>query len=272
MAGTYAPIGAREMTVGGVMSRGFGAIAAAPVAMLGTSFVLALPGALIGLVARGTVRPFAPGTTPFMPGTNPFAVIWPAIIGGGLVWWLLYLTAQAVLFRITLAAIDRREESFGTHLAGAARALPALFGLSIVLSLAVGFAMILLLVPGIMLAVAWSVAAPALVIERGGVFGSLGRSMRLTKGARWRVFGVCVLVFVIYYLAAGVVGVGNIAVQGLPQAGAVGTAQPIGVTILSLALQTGFIAVWSAIQAALFVELREWKDGPAGERLADIFA
>ena len=32
------------------------------------------------------------------------------------------------------------------------------------------------------------------------------------------------------------------------------------------------LPIWCAIRAALYVELRDWKDGPAGERLADISA
>jgi hypothetical protein len=80
-----------------------------------------------------------------------------------------------------------------------------LFGLA----LAVGF--ILLIIPGLILMVIWSVVAPVTVLERPGPFAAFGRSRELVRGNGWQVFGVIVLVFLtvaVLSLAAGLIASG----------------------------------------------------------------
>lgn len=264
MATMHHQVAGRGMTVGGVLSRAFGAIGAAPLIFFGTSFVLAaLPSVLIRLAT-----PFASYVPPTVDGGTLLRWL-PALFGIMLAWILFYLAAQAVLFRATAAQLDGRPERFGSYVGEAARALLPLFGLAILLTLAVAAGWILLVVPGLMLAMMWSVAAPALVTERIGVFEAFARSRYLTSGARWRIFGLVVVVYAIYFVASSVLGLGTLAVNGI----ATRLTRPTVVSsVLSVVLQTGFVAVWTAIQGALYVELRDWKDGPAGDRLSDIFA
>jgi hypothetical protein len=263
--------GSNGMTVGSVLSRGFGAIGAAPLVFFGTSFLLvALPSTLVGIASRAAMGPL-------VPGANPYAPIWfrsvvSGLIGAGLVWWVLYMAAQAVLFRATVSELDGRDETVGSHIAGAARSVMPLVVLSILLSLGVGVGWLLFIFPGIMLAMMWSVAAPALVAERCGIFASFGRSRELTSGARWRIFGLVVLVFAIYFAASGAIGIGNVAVNGVAGLANSAAAPSLVTTVMSVALQTAFVAIWTAIQGALYVELRDWKGGPAHGHLADIFA
>ena len=56
------------------------------------------------------------------------------------------------------------------------------------------------LVPGLMMAVAWIVAAPALVVERTGVFGAFSRSAQLTRGRRWVLFALGVIFFIAVFI------------------------------------------------------------------------
>ena len=263
---TYAT-GGRAMTIGSTLSRAFSAIGNAPVVFLGTSFVLtALPMMLSQAITR-TATP-----TALVPGANPFGAILPTAIAMSVVWFLLYMLAQAMLFRATVAELDRRPGTLGDYAAAAARATLPLAGLAVLMSLAVWIGILLLFVPGVMLAIMWSVAAPALVIERTGVMGAFGRSRSLTSGARWRIFGLVVLVFAIYLVAGAVLGVGSIAAGFAAARGGVPTTPTLLSTIVSIVLQTAFVAIWTAVQATLFVDLREWKDGPATGRLADIFS
>lgn len=256
----------REMTVGSVLSRGFGAIAAAPLLFFGTSFVLAaLPGAAARLVAPALAAA-APAGGSFVTG------LIAGVVGSSVLWFLFYLMAQAVLFRASVALSDGRPEPLGDYVGAAARALLPLLGLAILMTLAVLFGWLLFFVPGIMLACIWSVAPPALVAERIGVFAAMSRSRDLTRGARWRVFGLAALVLAIYFVASSVIGIGTFAAGGLVAGGTPGVGSTIVASVLSVILQTGFTAVWTAIQGALYVELRDWKDGPIGDRLFDIFA
>lgn len=252
-----------DMTVGGVLARGFAAIGAAPLRFFGISFLFsALPYLLMELVAGVDFAAVtaAPDIVPVLLAGAGFAAAW----------LLLYAFAEAMLIRLTVAISEERASSVADLVAvGLRHALP-MAGVSILFWLGVWVGSILLIVPGLMLATAWAVAAPALIEERTGVFSAFGRSATLTKGARWRIFGLAVLILTIYMVAAGLLGVADVAVNGVA-ASARDDTSPV-TAILSAALQTIFVAVWTAIQAALYVDLREWKDGPAHGQLAEIFA
>lgn len=255
------------MTVGGVLSRAFGAIGGAPVLYFGVSFVLAaLPSGLFRVA--GSFAAIAPATVPGGSLTSVLPIVFALALG----WLLLYLAAQAILFRATAAQLDGRPESLGSYVAAAARALPPLVGLGILLTFGVAMGWIVLMVPGLMLAMMWSVAAPALVVERIGIFESFGRSGYLTSGARWRIFGMFVLVYAIYLIASAALGLGFGAMNGLMSGGAIRTQPSLLASGLSMLLQTVFVAISTAIQGTLYIELRNWKDGPMGNRLSDIFA
>ncbi|WP_199433895.1 hypothetical protein [Qaidamihabitans albus] len=76
------------------------------------------------------------------------------------------------------------------------RLLP-LFGLTLVVTLAVMVGLFLCILPGIWVYVLLALATPALLLERGRVGGALRRSRELVRGAWWRVFGVLILATII---------------------------------------------------------------------------
>lgn len=57
-------------------------------------------------------------------------------------------------------------------------------------------AMFLILVPGMILSVAWCIATPVLIVEGLGPVQALGRSAKLTRGNRWPIFGVMAVVWI----------------------------------------------------------------------------
>jgi Membrane domain of glycerophosphoryl diester phosphodiesterase len=72
---------------------------------------------------------------------------------------------------------------------------------SLLLSLAVGLGLLLLFIPGIMLAVGLALAIPAVVLEPGlSPSAALSRSWELTRGARWRIFGLGLTLIVLIYV------------------------------------------------------------------------
>src|SRR5450631_3608948 len=70
-------------------------------------------------------------------------------------------------------------------------------GLTIVMGMAVGLGFIFLIVPGVILALMWSLAVPVAVLEDKGVGDSLSRSSQLTKGNRGRIFVIWLLFVVL---------------------------------------------------------------------------
>lgn len=75
--------------------------------------------------------------------------------------------------------------------------IPGVVGLSIIVGLAAGVALLALIVPGVLLFIMWSLAVPTKVLEQKGIFDSMSRSMELTKGSRGRIFVIALLIVVL---------------------------------------------------------------------------
>jgi hypothetical protein len=82
--------------------------------------------------------------------------------------------------------------------------LAPIFVLGIVVTIIYFLGFVLLVVPGVIAIVFLWVAIPAAVIERTGIFASIRRSRQLTKGSRWRVFGILVLMVVVFVVGIGI--------------------------------------------------------------------
>lgn len=256
----------RSVSIGRVFGRAFGTIAANPVATLGIAFLFgALPSLLLGYAIQ-TLRN---ETFSLLGGVAAIAIGLVTVVVG----IVLAMITQGALVRTTVAHSEGRKASFAeSAAAGLAVALP-LFLMALLSGLGILVGMIFLIVPGVILYVIWSVAAPALVEERLGAVGALGRSRELTRGARWKVFGLLLVVTVISWLFSALVGLVSVMWYGGPLEFASAAAQglPLAYLLVNAVLQTVSLAVWGVIQTSLYVELREWKDGPATEQLADIF-
>jgi hypothetical protein len=72
---------------------------------------------------------------------------------------------------------------------------------------AIGFGLILLIVPGLFLLTIWLVIVPAIMLEGCGVSASFARSQELVRGYGWSVFGVIALTVLIYIGVAVLFGV-----------------------------------------------------------------
>jgi len=81
---------------------------------------------------------------------------------------------------------------------------PAAFGLSLIYCLAVGAGLVLLVLPGLVLILRWSVSLPVLLGERLRVTQSLGRSWGLTRGQSRPVLCLLALVLLSWLLPIAV--------------------------------------------------------------------
>jgi uncharacterized membrane protein len=92
-----------------------------------------------------------------------------------------------------LQILAGRELKFSQVLVAGIKRLIPVIGVSLICGFLVVFGFVLFIVPGIMALCALYATVPVVVIERQGVFASIRRSRELTKGFRWRIFGIMLL-------------------------------------------------------------------------------
>ncbi len=162
--------------------------------------------------------------------------------------------------RATIEDLNGKRVSFGDCVQIAIRfLLPTLaIGILVTIGLTIGF--MLLIVPGVILALGWSMSVPVLIQERLGVFGSMSRSWALTKGSRWSLFGL----FLILFIIAMIIQWGMLLILVLFG----GIIAEIGAALV----QTVVSMVLSIAAAASYVELRQVKEGTGIAELAEIFS
>lgn len=201
----------------------------------------------------------------------------PAMLLGTLVTMIGGLVLQGLVVHTVVARLNGRSVTFNDQLAVGARFVLPLLGLGILQALGIAIGMLLLIVPGIILAIVWSVSAPSLVVEKRGVFESFQRSRDLTRGHRWSIFGLFLIYMVISMIVGFVAGAVGMAagVTGFraAAAGSVAALTPMIVvsTFLSSIVNGAQSVVIAAGVASIYYELRATKEGVAPEHMAAIF-
>ena len=205
-------------------------------------------------------------------GTTAIAGFVAVQIFLGILTFILSSLMQAVITRGLVLDHEGREPTLGQCLQEGLRfTLPIVF-LTLLWWFGLGLGFLLLVIPGIMLLCMWSVAVPALVEERTGIIDAFDRSQQLTKGNRWKIFGLLLVVLITYYLVTAVFAlIGFTTGEGSsfftqPDSG---SALALIATALSGLV---FGLLWATIQPSLFVELRDAKEGGGVGELADVFS
>jgi hypothetical protein len=173
---------------------------------------------------------------------------------------VLGMLSQAVMLHAAFQAMRLRPVSLGDSLkVGFARVIPILL-LAIVMGFLLMLGFVALVVPFFILLTMWWVATPACVVERTGPWTSLKRSAALTKGHRWKVFGLILLLFVVNVIVAQLLEV---------------VVLLVGSDILSILARLIWGALYGAYNAIAVVmtyhDLRVAKEGIDIEQIASVF-
>jgi uncharacterized membrane protein len=192
---------------------------------------------------------------------------------------LLYLISLVVLSLVAMGAtvFIVSESYLGRPISARealARATPHLGRIllcSLLTTFVVGLGFLLLFIPGIILAVGLSLSIPAVVLEPGtSASAALSRSWELTRGSRWRIFGLGLTLMVLVYVP--VVAVTALFAMLLPQV----TAQSFGpasvASIVALAIggmvQMFLYPLFYCVLTVTYYDLRVRKEGFDLELLA----
>ena len=174
---------------------------------------------------------------------------------------LATLIALAACTRVVAGAYFGEEADWVGSLRYAARRLHSLLWVGFLTLLMVGLGFLACLIPGIWLAIAYSVAVPVLLIEGTKGIGALGRSFRLVRGRWWPTFGVLLLGQLLITIVQTMVSlpVLGILIAGGDDPNAV--VFVVGSTItgtISTILTTPFLV---AVLVVVYIDLRVRKEG-----------
>jgi hypothetical protein len=193
---------------------------------------------------------------------SPIPRFTPLVLSGGLVGIVVGMLYFTGLIAAAVGQLEGRTLSLKEVGEIALRRVLPVTGLAILSGFGVGFGLILFLVPGIILALMWFVSIPVVVAEPIGVFGAFTRSRALTRGNRWRLFGLYLLVLVLLLILEGVI-IGGSFIFGPPQ-----TLGVVRLVVISLVSGVANLVVYLML-SAVYVQLRDLKGG--GESLARVF-
>jgi hypothetical protein len=172
---------------------------------------------------------------------------------------VLSMLSTAVILQGAFQDMRKRPINLLESLKVAFRRFFPLIVLAILETVLLMLGIIALVVPGLILYTMWLVAVPACVVERTGPWRSLRRSQELTKGHRWKIFGLFLVLVLISLI--------NPVLQLVLTFTAGATAAAI-VNAIWTAIGSAFSSV---VLAVAYHDLRVAKEGVDIEQIASVF-
>ena len=257
---------AEDFRMGRVVSRLFEALLANAVPFLALTALLTIPSLLLslytvanvtqtmGLSAAGAIAPGGMGRFFQMTALSV------------LVYLVFTFLLQAALTHGTISWLNGEKPGFGQSLSVAVKNFLPLVAIAILTGLGVMLGMMLLIVPGIILGLMWSVTVPARVIEGTGITESFGRSRALTKGYRGRIF----LLFLAYFLVAAALGFAVRPLLGVAMMPKPGDLNPSYI-LVDWILRVILTSITAVGATSIYYELRLVKEGIGAQQMAAAF-
>jgi hypothetical protein len=205
---------------------------------------------------------------PPQPGPAAIGAIFAAAIIGFLIYLVFSSVLQAGITHGTIVTLNGGRASLASCFAtGLRHALP-LTAIIVLAFLGIMAGAILLIVPGIILALGWSVITPVRVAEHRGILNTLGRSLELTRGHRGAIFLVDIIVTVISLaLTLTVQPLAGIGFGAVP-----GANIPVTYVVASGLMRAVTYMITATMVASVYYELRLIKEGIGPEQMAAVFS
>jgi hypothetical protein len=179
---------------------------------------------------------------------------------GALLGVLLSPLSQAVVLYGAFQAMRGKRVDLGESIRIGLRRFFPVVGVMISVTLLGFLGLIAFVVPGLICFTMWFVAIPACVVEGRGVSSSVERSAELTRGYRWKIFGLMPLWFIFNAIADQMIDLISTSVAG---------------GIPAFAVHVIWNGFWGAFYAIFVVvtyhDLRVAKEGVDTEQIASVF-
>ncbi len=185
--------------------------------------------------------------------------------GYSILTWIIYAFAAtlgtAAMCYGTYESLRGHKPSLGQCLRkGLPLLIPALV-ISILMLVALSLSAIALFVPAVILAMVWYVVIPVTIVERPGIFAAFGRSAELTRGNRWRLFGVFLVTIAIGWALGLPAGIASLIFYG--NAGVL--------SVLSWITTAASLIFNAVVIAVVYFYLRAAREGGSIEDIAAVF-
>lgn len=254
-----------RLDIGKVFTQTFGVLGRNIVPFGLAAVVMVIPSAINSFGQLNSLRGVAAGAvTAAQVATHPLLYGLMTILG-----IVVSLTVMGAIIVGAVRDLDEKPVDFADCLKIGLRNVLGFVGLFILLVLGIALASVLLIVPGVILAMAWSVAIPAKVAEGINPIKAFGRSLALTKGHRWSIFLLSLILWIAFAVAEfGLIGVAG----GL--GGAINFARVVtspGAVIVFLIFPVVVDLFGFTMGAALYHQLRTLRGGPGAQVIGEIF-
>jgi hypothetical protein len=248
--------GAQQFTIGNVLGTSFSVLGRnfAPFAVI--AIIIAIPSVIFarvnGIDPLTMQEAARTGALPPGFGTTLFIYLLIAVITSS-------LTSAALVYG-TFQDLRGQRAGVGDSITRGFSALVPVILAAIVFGILESIGILLLVIPGIIIMLALWVYVPAIVVEKMGVGASFTRSRELTKGRRWTILLLLIVVGVIYLIVSWLIGM----VSGL--------AFGLGSAFWAGQLAKILVGMFNAILAAVgYYYLRADKEGIAIHDIATVF-
>jgi hypothetical protein len=186
--------------------------------------------------------------------------------------------SQAMIVHAAFQHMRRRPVNLVASVKVGLRRILSLLGLAIVLAILVllafvgmigmtvlitPFLLILAPVPFLFILTVYFVTTPVCVVEERGPFASMGRSTQLTKGHRWKIFGVWLLLIAVLLIASVLTGLLDVALRA--------AGGPVLAAIIGWVWNGVWVAYYAVTVAVAYHDLRVAKEGIDIEQIASVF-
>lgn len=197
----------------------------------------------------------------------PFVSIFLGAVVAGLAWWLAATLSNAALIKSVSESYLGGDATVGEAYRFVWPKLWRLVWAGILVGLIVSIGFLLLIVPGVILAIYFALTTQAIVVEDVSAKGGMSRSKALASGNRGKVCGLLVLVGIIGALIGGIIGAAGEALGFLVSAQSAMTSMVISQSF-SLIGQVLVAPIGAAAMILLYYDLRIRKEGFDLEMLA----
>ena len=199
----------RELSIGEILSQTFTLYSRNFVQIL-IPFLVA--GILTGLVTIVVTAVIIIPATPVQPTPQQLLAWFPtyliatltSIFLSGIVSWIANAIATGITIKFTSDMLEKGYANLQTAFNFTLKKILSLLAASIITGILIALGFVALVIPGVILALMFSLVYPAIMLEGTGVLGSLSRSRVLVSNRWLKTFGLLLLVSIIVAIVNGV--------------------------------------------------------------------